>query len=205
MFAAIMLASKTPIEYPALCEKLNVERKRTKPIVFAMIRAGMVHATAWHTDETGGMMPTLQNGPGSRETPHLCPPIDKRNGSGLALFASFRAAWDALESPCTSKELCDESGLCRNAQQRMVKVLRGTGRNNRLVRICGYLRRDGMGGEPSPQYIRGFGDDAPRLKPLPKTLIQQKYVLRARKIQAATAANQALFNGANKCAQVATQ
>jgi hypothetical protein len=87
-------------------------------------------------------------------------PLGGKHGQHFQIFA---AIWGALDHGSTAEQITEASGVNRVGVLLLLRDLRRYG----LVRVSGWIRRSGMGGEPSPIY--GLGHDEDALRPIPLT------------------------------------
>jgi hypothetical protein len=149
-------------------------------ILPSMCVLGLAHVSGWlsvkdkpyqpiYSAGDGAEAPMPDARPNGRPVAHPKPAPRRQPPAELIAFADVVRALDA---PHSAIELAEATGQNITSIRRLLDHMRGLG----LVRIASWERRLVVGGPPIPSYEFAIdGQDAPRLKRIPKTQRNAQY------------------------------
>lgn len=159
---------------PALMARVTGMRVRTvNKTAFSMWSLGMIYPARWdlHVSRYAPYW-RVGNAPAAiHPTRGVVTAPARSRLSELTAFASFL---DAAALSSSTLELAAESGLSRATTGGLIKHCRAIG----LMRIGGYQVNNG--GDHTPLYVLGCGDDAPRPPARPKIELDRAAAIRRR-------------------------
>lgn len=151
----------------ALRKKFDCNRRTINDLTKRMAAAGLIHVSAWELSGSH-WMPVWSIG----SKPHAPHP----HGKKLQVLAqrddvaAFAALWLELQTPTTTQQLVDASGICRTTVGRIIQHARKL----RMARIAGWLPTAGQGYR-TPMFALGGGADAPMPPARPMAELQREY------------------------------
>lgn len=154
----------------ALRQRFKCNRRTVNDLTKRLAAAGLIHVGGWELSGTH-WMPVWRIG----EAPHAPHPNGKtlQTLPARAEVTSFAALWNELQTPTTTQQLVEVSGICRTTVGNIIQHARGL----RMVRIAGWLPHVGQGFR-TPMFALGGAADEPKPARRPMAQLQREYQAR---------------------------
>lgn len=154
----------------AMVKRFKCNRRTVNDLTKRLAAAGLIYPGAWELSGTH-WVPVWRIG----NKPHAPHPRGKalQKLPPKPEVVAFVALWNELQTPSTTRQLVEASGIDRITVGRILKHAREL----RMVRIAGWMDHPGQG-QRAPMYAIGGGADEPKPAPRPMAELQREYMSR---------------------------
>lgn len=154
----------------ALRKKFRCNRRTVNDLTKRLAAAGLIYPGGWELSGTH-WIPVWRIG----DKPHAPHPRGKalQKLPPRREVVAFAALWNELQTPTTTSQLVEASGIDRITTGRIIKYAREL----RMVRIAGWMDQPGQGAR-APMFALGGRADEPKPPPRPMAELQREYQAR---------------------------
>ncbi len=154
----------------AMVKRFGCNRRTVNDLTKRLAAGGLIHVGAWELSGSH-WMPSWRIG----DKPHAPHPLGKRLQKlpPKQEVTAFVALWEELQSPSTTQQLVDASGISRATVGAIINLARDL----RMVRIADWQTSPGQGAR-APMFALGGRADEPKPPPRPMAELQREYQAR---------------------------